>query len=67
MTYLEVDFLAFYRKVDILLEDVPIPIELDGFTPVIERSSDKHLVRVVRPGFTGNARQRTPKGERIVM
>ncbi|KAL2854354.1 hypothetical protein BJY01DRAFT_36434 [Aspergillus pseudoustus] len=65
MTYLEVDFLAYCWKVDFFLKDVPFLIELDSLTPVIERSGDKHLVGVVRPGVSGNASQRIPKKEKL--
>lgn len=53
MTYLVVHLLARHRNVDFLLENVALLVQLDRPAPVIERSCDKHLIRIVRPGMRG--------------
>ncbi len=61
MTYLVVHFLACHRNVDFLFENIALLVQLDRPAPVIERSCDKHLIRIVRPGvgMRGTRRQRS--------
>lgn len=42
---------------DLLLEDVPLPIQSDSLAPIIKRPSDDYLVRVIRPTMQGAGQQ----------
>lgn len=42
---------------DLLLEDVPLPVQLDCLTPIIKRPSDDYLIRVIRPTMQGAGQQ----------
>lgn len=47
------DLLICRGKINGLLKDVPIPIQLNCFSPVVKSAGDEHFVRIIGPAGVG--------------